>query len=275
MKKTPGVLKRPFFVMLKLEKAVILARGLGTRLRAENSEAALADDQLEVARAGVKALMPVVRGKTMLDFILERLACAGFSSFCLVIGDEHQAIRDFCQRFDLNITFAVQKEALGTADAVLSAREFCGDGNFLVVNSDNLYPQDDLTALRQYGKPALIAYSKKHLIEKSNISEEKINKFATIDFNPDGTLAKITEKPEASDAEARISMNAWVFSPKIFSACGMIGKSVRGEYELSSAVQYSIDHLGEKFAAINSNEGVLDLSSRADIAALREKLLGE
>jgi glucose-1-phosphate thymidylyltransferase len=275
VKKTPGVLKRPFFVMLKLEKAVILARGLGTRLRAENSEAALADDQLEVARAGVKALMPVVDGKTMLDFILERLARAGFSRFCLVIGDEHQAIRDFCQRFDLNITFAVQKEALGTADAVLSALEFCGDDNFLVVNSDNLYPHEDLTALREYGKPALIAYSKKHLIEKSNISEEKINKFATIDFNRDGTLAKITEKPEASDAEARISMNAWVFSPKIFSACGKIEKSVRGEYELSSAVQYAINHLEEKFAAINSNEGVLDLSSRTDIAALREKLLGE
>lgn len=63
-------------------------------------------------------------------------------------------------------------------------------------------------------------------------------------------------------------MNAWVFSPKIFAACRAVTPSVRGEYELTSAAEYVIKTLGENVAAIRVKAGVLDLSSRADIAGI-------
>jgi dTDP-glucose pyrophosphorylase len=68
-------------------------------------------------------------------------------------------------------------------------------------------------------------------------------------------------------------MNAWLFSPNIFEACREINLSPRGEFELTDAVNFAIEHLGEKFKVVFSNEGVLDLSSRADVEKLSEKLI--
>lgn len=255
-----------------ITKAVILARGLGKRMRAENETAKLDEKQAEIASQGIKALMPILGNKTLLDFIFESLSKAGFTEFCLVIGNEHQAIRDFCSKLNYKISFAIQEKPLGTANAVLAAENFVKDEQFLVVNSDNLYPVKDLERLRKLDSAGLIAFDKQNLLSKSNIDEEKINKFAVLSLDENDYLTKIIEKPETTEKEAFISMNAWVFSPKIFQACKQISPSDRGEFELTDAVNFAIKNLDEKFTAIYSNEGVLDLSSRSDVEKVKEKL---
>ena len=254
------------------KKAVILARGLGKRMRAENDSAKLDEKQDEIASQGIKALIPLVGKKTLLDFIFESLSKAGFSEFCLVIGNEHQAIRDFCVKLDYDISFAIQEKPLGTANAVLASENFVKDELFLVVNSDNLYPVKDLQELRKLNSAGLIAFEKQNLIKKSNIDEAKINKFADLSFDENNYLTKIIEKPKITEKESLISMNAWLFSTKIFEACRSIKISPRGEYELADAVNFAIENLNEKFKGVFSNEGVLDLSSRADIQTITEKL---
>jgi glucose-1-phosphate thymidylyltransferase len=205
----------------------------------------------------------------MLELILENLADAGFVDLCLVIGPEHDTIRKFCSVNDLQVSFAVQQEPLGTSDAVLAAESFIGpDDLFLVVNSDNLYPVEGLRRLRNEACPALIGFERSSLIAKSNISEDRIAKFAAVEIDDERNLIRIVEKPKDIAASSYVSMNAWLFSPKIFDACKAIGPSERGEYEITAAVQYSIDVLGERFAVVTSNEGVLDLSSRADIESV-------
>lgn len=256
-----------------ITKAVIIARGLGKRMRAEHESAKLDAKQTEIASQGIKALMPIWGEKTLLDFIFENLSEAGFKEFCLVIGNEHQAIRDFCNKLNYDISFAIQEKPLGTANAVLAAEDFAKDEFFLVVNSDNLYPVRDLEGLRKLNSAGLIAFDKQNLIAKSNIDEEKINKFAVLSFDENDNLTKIIEKPETTEKDAFISMNAWMFSPKIFEACKQIKLSSRGEYELADAVNFAIESFGEKFKAIYSIEGVLDLSSRSDVEKVRDKLI--
>jgi dTDP-glucose pyrophosphorylase len=251
-------------------KAVILARGLGTRMRAADENSNLDSAQTKVAELGVKALIPISDNKTFLDFIVENLRSAGFSDICLVIGDEHETLKYFCRNNDLS--FTIQEKPIGTANAILSAESFVNGDNFLMVNSDNLYPVNDLRKLHNLESAGLIAFDKQNLIAKSNIDEEKINKFAVLSFDENNVLTKIIEKPDSSEKDAFISMNAWVFSPNIFEACKSVKLSKRGEYELSDAVNYAIENLDEKFKAVYSNEGVLDLSSRADIAKVAGKL---
>ena len=255
-----------------IKKAVILARGLGKRMRKENDSAKLNDKQTELASLGIKSLVPILGDKTLLDFIFESLSAAGFSEFCLVIGDEHQAIRDFCGKLNYKISFAIQEKPLGTANAVLAAEIFVKDELFLVVNSDNLYPVNELAQLRKFNSAGLIAFDKQNLIAKSNIDEGKINKFAVLSFDENDTLTKIVEKPEKVEEKSFISMNAWLFSPNIFEACRNIKLSERKEYELADAVNFAIENLGEKFKAVYSNEGVSDLSSRSDIESIAKKL---
>ena len=71
-----------------------------------------------------------------------------------------------------------------------------------------------------------------------------------------------------------VSMNCWIFSPIIFRACQAIQPSKRGELELTDAVQCAIDELGECFRALTFRGGVLDMSSRSDIAAVAARLHG-
>jgi dTDP-glucose pyrophosphorylase len=250
-------------------KAVILARGLGTRLRDASTASDLSPDQQAVANLGIKALMPVGKGRVLLDLILENLTNAGFSEIRLVIGPEHDAIRAHCANMGIEVEFAIQHTPLGTADAVLAADGFIKQGElFAVVNSDNLYPVECLEMLRNSGKQGLLAFDRAALIANSNIPEERIAKFATIEIDPDGSLRKITEKPAVVDENSYVSMNAWLFGTAIFDACRSVRPSERGELELTAAVQYAIDVLAERFAAIPVRSGVLDLSSRADVAGL-------
>lgn len=258
--------------MSKLEKAVILARGLGTRMRAKTDESKLNFEQKRFADAGIKTLVPIFEGKALLDFIFENLLSAGFSQICLVIGAEHQAIRNFCADKPFDISFAIQENPLGTANAVSAAKDFAKDELFLVVNSDNLYPVSDLQKLNELTQVGLIGFDRKGLIEKSNISPERIEKFAVLEFDENNFLTEIIEKPETVAENSFVSMNAWIFSPKIFEACEKIEISLRGEYELTAAVMFAVQKLDEKFKVIKSENGVLDLSSRADIASVAECL---
>ena len=140
-------------------KAVILAGGLGRRFQATSGAVPLNGKQLAVASTGIKSLMPVAADKTLLDLSIERLVGAGFLDICLVVGPHNQAIGNHCETRGHNVSFAIQAEPKGTADAVLAAESFTKEVDFLVVNSDNLYPQAALTQLRECHGPALVAFT--------------------------------------------------------------------------------------------------------------------
>ena len=265
---------------MRATKAVVLARGLGTRMRQQAEGLALTAEQHAMADHGLKALVSV--GRPLLDYALSSLADAGIEDVCLVIGPEHTAViqryRDTITPTRLRITTAIQPAPNGTAAAVLAAESFAGPDPFLVVNSDNIYPVAALTALVSLSGSGLIGYAPAALIAESNIPPARIAQFALIDLAPDSSLAKITEKPPAErrapSAECRVSMNSWRFGPKIFAACRLVTPSPRGELELQDAVTIAIERFGERFEVVPFAGGVLDLSSRADIAEVTERLRG-
>lgn len=260
------------------EKAVILARGLGTRMRKADGAAALDQEQMKIADSGVKAMIPI--GRPFMDYALSALADAGYTKACLVIGPEHQVVRDYYRDNPakrIRISFAIQEKPLGTADAVLAAREFAGEEPFLVVNSDNYYPVEALRGLRELGQSGIALFDRDRLVAESNIPEDRIQKFAVAKVDVRGLLEHIYEKPfedtiRALGSPIYVSMNCWMFSPAIFTACLSIQPSARGELELTDAVQYAVDVKKEEFKALTYKSPVLDLSSRSDIAAVAEKL---
>jgi glucose-1-phosphate thymidylyltransferase len=240
-------------------------------MRASVENIKLNSEQSEIAKLGVKTLMPIAGNRTFLDFVLDNLRKSGFNEICLVIGEEHEILKDFCGKN--NLEFAIQSEPNGTADAVFSAKNFVGNDTFLTLNSDNIYPIEVLKRLQKFENAGLIVFHREGLIRESNISAEKIKKFAIVDFDEKMNLRKVIEKPTFIDEkQVYVSMNAWIFTPKIFEACEKIEKSERGEFELTTAVQYAIENLDEIFNVETYNGGVLDLSSQEDIAKVIEKL---
>jgi dTDP-glucose pyrophosphorylase len=265
----------------KTEKLVVLARGLGKRMRKTDEAAGLDARQAAMAETGVKALIPIER--PFLDYVLSAAADAGFRRACLVIGPEHHELREYyTQKVKperLKIEFAVQAEPKGTADAVAAAESFAAEEPFVMINSDNYYPVEALAALRRQTASAVALFEQEAMFAGSNVPAERMRAFAVGQVNGSGFLERILEKPEEALLAALprplwVSMNCWRLGPKIFEACRSIGLSPRGEYELTAAVQYAIDKLQEPFQAVLIRAAVLDLSRREDVASVSARLKG-
>ena len=257
-------------------RAVVLARGLGTRMRARSSDDRSLDPaQARAADAGLKAMIPF--GRPFLDHVLHALADAGIREVGLVLGPEHEEVRAYYRASEarrLAISFVTQLEALGTADAVASAQDWTGGEPFLVLNADNLYPVDVLSALVTAGGPAAPGFEAQSLA----LPAERLGAFALMQRDPRGCLSAIVEKPGAAAVTAAgpgalISMNVWRFDANIFEACRGVPLSHRGERELPQAVGLLVAQ-GHCLQVVAARGPVLDLSRRADIAEIAKRLEG-
>jgi dTDP-glucose pyrophosphorylase len=263
---------------MPIRKAVIFAAGAGTRMQRDTGGVALAPEQAAAAAAGHKALMPV--GRPFLDHVLSTLADADVTDICLVVNPAAPAIRAYyaSQTVErLTLTFVDQPAPHGTAHALACARDFVGAAHCLTLNGDNHYPASAIRALAALDAPGLVGFSARALVEQGNVRAERLGAFALIATDADGMLTAIQEKPAdaviaAAGGHALFSMNLWAFSPAIFDACTRIRPSPRGELELPDAVRSTmrIDHV--RYRVLPSHDAVLDLSSRADVAAVTARL---
>ncbi len=217
-------------------RAVILARGLGTRMRKADDSAALDAAQSAAADSGVKGMIPI--GRPFMDYLISALADAGFTEVCIVIGPDHGIVRDYYERQvvtrRVRIAFAIQR-------------------------------------------PALIAFERSALTSMGNVPAERAPRFGAMEIDADGYLERIVATPASAivgEGEVYASLNCWLFTREIFRACRSVGKSARGELELPQAVQLAICEGWMRFEAVRVREGVLDMSSRGDIASVAERLSG-
>jgi glucose-1-phosphate thymidylyltransferase len=236
----------------------------------------LASEQIEAADAGMKAMIPF--GRPFLDFVLTSLAEAGVREAALVLGPEHEQVREYYRAIPtvrIRITFVEQAQPLGTADAVLAAREWAGDDPFIVLNADNLYPVEVLRRLVDGTDPAAPGFEAASL----GLPDDRLAAFALLERDAHGNLARIVEKPgvdaiRRAGETALISMNLWRFDARIFDACRDVPLSSRGERELPHAVALSIER-GLPIAVFPVRGEVLDLSRREDVAAVGRALEGK
>ena len=264
----------PTMMKQQMDKIVILARGLGTRMRRDDDAAGIDGQQSAMADTGVKALIPI--GRPFLDYVLSAAADAGYRHACLVVGPEQEALRKYygeeiaTQRLD--VAFADQAEPKGTADAVAAAEAFADGEHFAVINSDNYYPAEALRGLREQPGCAAALFERDAMLA-GNVTEDRIKRFAVARIDAQGNLEGIVEKPDDAALAALprplwVSMNCWRFGPSIFEACRAIKPSPRGEFEIPDAVGHTIHVLGETFHALKVRLPVLDMTSRADIASV-------
>jgi dTDP-glucose pyrophosphorylase len=256
-------------------RALVLARGLGTRMRQRGAGASLDAAQAAAAEAGQKAMIPF--GRPFLDYVLHSLADGGVTEAALVLGPEHEQMRAYYRRLAttrLTISFVEQAEPLGTADAVLAGRQWAGDDPFIVLNADNLYPTEVVHRLVDGTEPSCPGFAPDSL----EMPSERLGSFALLERGPDGSLSRIVEKPgtdamRAAGPHALVSMNAWRFDERIFGACRDVPLSSRNERELPQAVGLAVDR-GVRFEVFPARGPVLDLSRREDIPRVARALEG-
>lgn len=261
-------------------QAVILARGLGTRMRRSDGTS-LDEVQRSAAESGVKGMISV--GRPFLEYVVSALADAGIEEVVLVVGPEPGPLREhfttIAPPVRTTMRFAVQEQPRGTADALFAARDAVRAAPFLMLNADNYYSPATLRLAAGIGDNGLVAFEADTLVRESGIDAERVLRYALLDIAGDNLLRSIREKPSPDDELAQrperwVSMNLWSFTPAIFDACERVMPSPRGELELQDAVSIGMRSLGMTFSVVRERAAVLDLSRRADIVDVKRRLAG-
>lgn len=261
-----------------IRSAVIMAGGVGTRMRDTDGTATLEAAQAAAAESGMKGMIPIKR--PFLEYLISALADAGITEVLLVIGPGHDRVR---QHFTVDapprrvrLGFAVQPTPIGTANAVTVAADVIGHEPFLVLNADNYYPIEAFRALAATDSAGVVAFDRDGLVREGNIDAERVRAFAVLDVSDDGMLRGIIEKPDvtfdlAGEAARWVGMNLWAVTPAVVEACRHVPVSSRGEFELPQAVALALGK-GVPVRAVRICAAVLDLSRRSDIAGVVERL---
>jgi NDP-sugar pyrophosphorylase family protein len=200
--------------------AIILAAGLGTRLRPHT---------LSIP----KPLLPI-QGRPILDWTLGALPPSVTRVIVVVnyLAEQIEAFMKGQKRFADWVPVR-QESPRGTGDALRSCRGKVMADRFLVLNGDDLYGSADLDALSQ--KPAgLLVHP---------VDEPK--KFGIVFSRPDGTLERMVEKPDLTGRQMA-NIGAYLFPRWAMDID--LPLSPRGEYEITDAVSKVAD--AEPFYAV-------------------------
>jgi NDP-sugar pyrophosphorylase family protein len=188
--------------------AVILAAGLGTRLR-------------PYTLATPKPLLPV-QGRPILDWALGALPAA-VDRVLVVVNYLAEQIEAYLQKQQRIAQWQIvrQVQPRGTGDALRVCRGELRSERFLVLNGDDLFGARDLAALAGCSAGLLV----------SPVDEPR--RFGIAFLRPDGSLERLVEKPDLNGRQLA-NTGAYLFPRAVFQI--EIQPSARGEYEITDYV---------------------------------------
>jgi len=205
-------------------KACILAAGRGKRLN-------------PLTETKPKPIIPV-GGKALLQHTIEMLEENGVKEILLIVGYKKEMIKEKFKDgkdFGVALTYKEQKEFLGTGHATNIAKDFVGDDSFLLIYGDLLMDEHVF-------KRAIKAYNEnKYQGVITAMPVKDPTKFGILSTNSEGNLVKLVEKPPDDRYGNLANAGVYIFSPNIFKAIEKTEKSPRGEYELTDAIEISLE----------------------------------
>lgn len=205
-------------------KGVILAGGLGTRLR-------------PLTLVTNKHLLPVF-DRPMIYYPIECLLNAGITEILIVTGGEHAG--DFLKLLkngqDLGVkrlAYAYQEGEGGIADALRLARDFADGEKICVVLGDNIIEGN----LKKAAGDFFTQKSGAKLLLKTVDDPER---FGVVRFDgdgPDAKIAEIIEKPTDPPSNSAVT-GIYFYDSDVFEMCEGLEPSARGELEITDVNNY-------------------------------------
>ncbi|WP_037860495.1 glucose-1-phosphate thymidylyltransferase [Streptomyces sp. NRRL S-340] len=203
-------------------KALVLAGGTGSRLR-------------PFTHTRAKQLLPIAN-KPVLAYALQAIAEAGIEEVGVVVGGHADDIRQVLgdgAAFGVRVTYLHQSAPLGLAHAVLLARDFLGDDDFLLYLGDN-YLEDGVSG---FVRRAAAGHDAARLL-LTPVPDPSA--FGVAEVDDGGLVRRLEEKPEHPASDLAL-IGVYAFSPAVHEAVRAIRPSGRGELEITHAVQWMID----------------------------------
>ncbi len=233
-------------------KGVILAGGTGSRM-------------YPLTKVTNKHLLPVY-DKPMICYPLQTLIDAGIAEIMIVSGRGHAGhfleLLGSGAEYGVHITYEIQEEAGGIAQALGLAKRWAGDESIVVILGDNIFQdsiRDDVSAFtggaRIFLKP---------------VSDP--NRFGVAEIQ-DGLVITIEEKPQEPRSDLAVT-GMYMYDSRVFEIVRTLKPSGRGELEITD-VNNEYIRLGEmKYSLLEghwSDAGTFDSLIRASLLAQKLK----
>jgi glucose-1-phosphate thymidylyltransferase len=242
-------------LLVQIVKALILSGGRGTRLRPLTFTLA-------------KQLIPLAN-KPVLGYVLDQVTETGINQIGVIIASETgNYVKDYVKdgsAWGFDVTYITQ-EPLGLAHAVKTAKNFLKEEDFVMCLGDNLQGQGLTTYVQKFKKGNMDA-----LILLKPVEDP--TKFGVATLDEKANIIELVEKPKNPSSNLAI-VGTYIFSKNIFKAIDQINPSLRGELEITDAIQEMIN-MGFKVKAETLNTWWLDTGKKDDILTANAKVLDE
>jgi dTDP-glucose pyrophosphorylase len=216
---------------MKVDRAVLLAAGRGTRMRELTQE--------------VPKPMLRVRGKPILLRIVEGLRDAGLTDFLIIVGWHAEMVREFFgdgSKLGVRMEYATQVVQDGTGKVVELARDFAGSDSFVLSYGDILIAPENYPRIC-----AALAGAEAVVSVKKN---EDVSQGGAVFVNERFELIDLREKPKPGEPTSPwYNAGVYAFRSSIFDYIAKLVPSPRGEYELTDAIR-NLAHAGQKVQAL-------------------------
>ncbi len=205
-----------------IKKVVVSAAGQGTRM-------------LSLTKEKSKHLINVLE-RPFLAYLLDNIFEAGYGEVILVVGFREDMMDEFIK----NYTFGGGKQKIkivnqfkvlgpkekeyGTACPIKCVKDLVGKEHFISLCGDNFYSVEDLKSMNIDDGFNYVA----------GLEHQHPEKYGVL-MTDNGFLKEIIEKPKDFVGKL-INTSLYTFTPEIFEKVFEIGKSPRGEYEITDAI---------------------------------------
>ena len=160
---------------MEIKEAIVLAGGLGTRLRA--------------AVPDLPKCMAPVNGKPFLTYIIDYYSNCGIEKFIFSLGYKHELIVDWIKQQypSINAEYAIEKQPLGTGGAIQLAIKKARDKDLLILNGDTLFKVDMLSLASVHennGSACTLALK----------PMKNFDRYGVVEINDEGLVMQFKEK---------------------------------------------------------------------------------
>ena len=190
-------------------KAVILAAGEGKRLR-------------PFTETLPKVMLPV-SNKPIIEYVFDAVKKSGINEIIVVVGYKKEVIMQYFKDYKgLKITYVTQDKQLGTAHALLQAKNYINEP-FIVLSGDNIIDEKSISKL-------INDESDYTILIKEYLHPSKYG----VVYNENGKLKEIVEKPKENLGKY-ISTGLYKLPKLIFK--NIEENTSQGIYHLSAVIE--------------------------------------
>lgn len=243
-------------------KGIILAGGKGTRL-------------YPMTKAVSKQLLPVY-DKPMIYYPLSALLLAGINDI-LIISTEfdlplYEKLLGDGSQLGISITYKVQEQPKGLAQAFIIGKDFIGDDNVCLILGDNIFYGQDLTKILKE------AMSRKTGATIFGYPVKDPTAFGVVEFDKDKKVISIEEKPKKPKSKYAVP-GIYFYDNEVVKIAQEITPSERGELEITAVnnrylekgkLHVSIMGRGLAWFDTGTPEGILSASEYVEAVQSRQ-----